>query len=234
MNTTADGTSIKLADASGGATQWELTYEELSDSELSALEQFFAAAEGSLNGFVFLDPAGNLLAWSSKLDNPVWTPGPMLSVTGSIVDPWGGTQAWRLANTGNGAQAITQTIQAPSGYLYCMSVYVRSPLPTIATLLLGATRGDRSVNSQWNRIEFAASGDGTESSVSFGLELPAGASVEVSGPQVEPQGAASLYKATTTGGVYLGARLANDTLKITATGLNRHSCTVNIIHADHL
>ena len=234
VNTASDGTSVKLADPNGGMTQWELSYENLSDSELSALEGFFAAAEGSLNGFVFLDPAGNLLAWSNQLDNPVWEPGPMLSVTGSIADPLGGTQAWRLANTGNGAQAITQTIQAPSAYLYCMSVYVRAAQPTTATLLVGNSRGDRSVNTSWARIDFAASGDVAGSSMSFGLELPAGASVDLFGPQVEAQGSPSLYKATTTGGVYPDARLASDSLKVTSTGVNRHSCTVNIIHADHL
>jgi hypothetical protein len=41
-----------------------LSYTALSDAELAALEQFFASAQGTLNGFTFLDPAANLLAWS--------------------------------------------------------------------------------------------------------------------------------------------------------------------------
>ena len=52
--------------------------------------------------------------------------------------------------------------------------------------------------------------------------------------QVEPQASASDYSSTTRGGVYEGARLEDDSLTITATGYNRNSCTVNIIHANHL
>jgi len=66
------------------------------------------------------------------------------------------------------------------------------------------------------------------------LEVPPAGSLDVYGLQVEPQSMASAYKATTTGGVHEGARLADDVLAITTTGVNRHSCTVNIIHANHL
>jgi hypothetical protein len=70
--------------------------------------------------------------------------------------------------------------------------------------------------------------------VTFGLELPAGGVVDVFGFQVEPQPSASGYKPSTTGGVYPGARLRDDALTMTATGVGLHSCTVNIIHANHL
>ena len=55
-NMAADGSSIKLADPNGAITEWQLQYEGLSDTELNRLQQFFAATEGSLNGFTFLDP----------------------------------------------------------------------------------------------------------------------------------------------------------------------------------
>ena len=58
--------------------------------------------------------------------------------------------------------------------------------------------------------------------------------MDVYGLQAEPQSAASAYQATAGGGVYEGARLADDALTITTTAVNRHSCTVNIIHANHL
>jgi hypothetical protein len=234
VNKAADGTSIKLADPNGGITQWQLAYEGLSDAELAALEQFFAAAEGTLNGFVFLDPAGNLLAWSSKLDAPVWTPGPLLGVTGGIGDPFGGTQAWSLTNSGAGPQDFCQTLAAPAGYLFCLSAYVRSTQPVTATMLIGSERAERVVTNQWTRIVFASSGEATAASIQFGLEVPAASSLEVFGLQVEPQGTASVYKATTSGGVYQDARLADDLLTITTTGVNLHSCTVNIIHGYHL
>jgi hypothetical protein len=233
VNSAADGTSIKLADPNGEITQWQLAYADLSDAELDGLEQFFAAAEGTLNGFVFLDPAANLLAWSGKLDEDVWTLGPLLSATAGISDPNGGTESWRLTNGGTGAQGIIQTLEAPAGYLYCLSAYVRSAQAVTATMLIGSGRADRAVTSQWTRLVFAFSGDPAASSISFGLEVPPASNLDVYGLQVEPQSAASAYKATATGGVYQDARLADDVLAITTTGVNRHSCTVNIIHANH-
>jgi hypothetical protein len=234
VNTAPDGSSIKLADPNGKVTEWQLPYADLSDGEIGALEQFFAAAEGTLNGFTFLDPTANLLAWSDKLDESAWAPGPLLTVAGGIGDPTGGTQAWRLSNAGAGSQSLTQTLSAPAGYLYCLSAYVRTAQALTATMLIGSGRADRAVAGQWTRISFTASGDPQESSIGFGLELPPGGSLDLYGLQVEPQSAASAYKPTTGGGVYEDARLADDFLTITTTGVNRHSCTVNIIHANHL
>ena len=234
VNTAVDGTSIKLADPNGEVTEWQLAYSDLSDTELSALEQFFAAAEGTLNGFVFLDPTSNLLAWSNNLNAQVWTPGPFLTLVGGVTDPFGGTLAWRLSNGGAGAQDICQTLAAPAGYLYCLSAYVRSAQPLTATLLIGGGRAERAVTNQWTRIVFAANGDATASSIQFGLEVPPASSLDVFGLQVEPQAGASAYKATTSGGVYQDARLADDLLTITTTGVNRHFCTVKIIHGYHL
>src|SRR5664279_6021333 len=72
VNRAADGRTIKLADPAAEQTEWLLTYTELSDEEAAALRAFFVTAEGALNGFTFLDPAGNLLASSEQLDNAAW------------------------------------------------------------------------------------------------------------------------------------------------------------------
>jgi len=234
VNAAADGSWIKLADAPGEYTEWSLQYAQLSDAELATLQQFFTAAEGTLNAFTFLDPISNLLAWTDHLDNAVWVPGPLLTVAGGIADPLGGTNAWHLSNTGGGAQNISQTISAPAGYLYCLSAYVRSAQASTATMLLGAQRASQAVTTGWTRIVFAASGDPTRASISFGLELPAGGALDVYGVQAEPQAAASVYKASTTGGVYENARLRDDLLTITSTDVNRHSCKVNVYYAKHL
>jgi hypothetical protein len=58
--------------------------------------------------------------------------------------------------------------------------------------------------------------------------------VEVYGLQVEAQTSASGYKASTRAGVYEDAHLGEDVLTIASTDANRHSCTVKIIHANHL
>jgi hypothetical protein len=235
VNTSLDGRPIKLADPGAEVTEWQLAYAGLTDAEAAALQQFFAATEGSLNGFTFLDPTGNLFAWSSQLDNAAWVKQPFLSMAGAIADPVGGTAAWRLTDSGAGAQNISQTLSAPAGYVYCFSVFARSPQPTAVTLLHGANRFTRNLGTDWSRIAAAASGDASAASIVFGVELPAGGSADVFGMQVEPQAGASLYKATTTtGGVYENARFRDDVLSLTTTGINCHSATVNINYANHL
>jgi len=64
--------------------------------------------------------------------------------------------------------------------------------------------------------------------------VPAGGSADVFGMQVEPQAGASLYKATTIGGVYQNARFRDDVLSITTTGVNCNSATVNILYANNI
>jgi hypothetical protein len=234
VNRAADGSTVKLADTSAELTEWQLEYESLSDAEAEALRQFFVAAEGTLNGFTFLDPAGNLVAWSDALEESVWERAPLLSLAGGVADPAGGTAGWRLTNSGAGAQSIAQTLAGPGEYVYCLSAYARSEALTPVTMRAGESGAVRKVATDWNRIAFTANGDAEASSISFGFELPAGASIEIFGIQVEAQTVASVYKATTRGGIYANARLSDDILSITATGENRHSCTLNIIHANHL
>src|SRR5262249_31163402 len=134
VNRLADGSSVKLVDPVGGSTGWQLQYAGLSDAEASALQQFFQSCEGSLNAFTFTDPAGNLLAWSEDLTNAVWQPGPLLAVSGAVNDPFGGTNAFQLSNTGTAGQALSQTLNAPGAYTYSFSVYVQAAAATTATL----------------------------------------------------------------------------------------------------
>lgn len=149
-------------------------------------------------------------------------------------DPDGGTNAWQVTNSGAAAQDLTQTLTAPGGYLYCFSVYAKSASPTTMTLLLGANRYAQSVGSVWQRFACTGRSDPTATSVTFGIELEAGAVIDVYGLQVEPQDTPSLYKASTTGGCYENARLRDDALSFTTTDVNRHSATVNVFYASNL
>lgn len=224
VNRAPDGSAVRLADPAGASIAWKLQYSGLSDTELATLEQFFATAEGTLNGFTFLDPAANLLASSGALDHTVWVKGPGLTVTAL-------TPGWRIANPSGAAQSIVQTLgAAPAGYLYCVSAQVSATAGTTVILLAGSQRADRVLSGGWQQIAFAATADTT----AFGLEIPAGATVDIIGMQVEAQGAASVYRNSTVSGVYEGARFADDALEITTTGVNRHSCTVNVIYVNHL
>ena len=233
-NVAADGTRFTYADAGGGSIEWRLAYNSLSDAELTALQTFQATAEGSLNGFTFVDPAANLLAWSGDLSNTAWNKDPLMTLSGGIADALGGTDGWRAANGGGGEQSLAQTLNAPGGYLYCFSVYARAEQSTSLTLTAGGRSVAYPVGVGWSRLEVAGAGDVNADAVTFAIGLAAGATVELFGPQVEAQAAASVYKASTTGGVYEHARLDGDALEWTSTDLNRHSVTVSIFYANHL
>ena len=234
VNRAADGSEIKLADPAYDITQWRLQYVDLSDQEAQALADFFSATEGSLNGFTFVDPAGNLLSSTDELSGQVWQKDPMLAVAGGIADPAGGTNAWQLVNSGAAEQAVAQTIEAPGGYLYCLSAYVLSAARTNVGLVLGAQIAQRTAGTSWSRVVAVGSGDPSAQSMRFGVQVSAGATVQVYGIQVEAQGGASAYKSSTRGGVYTDAHFGSDELSVTSTAVNRNSCTVNITHANHL
>ncbi len=234
VNALADSTSIKLADPPGEITEWKLKYAALSDSEALALQQFFAATEGSLKAFTFLDPTANLLSWSEQLTNAVWVKDPFLSITAGVIDPTGGTGGWHVSNSGAGPQTVVQTLSAPGAYLYCFSVYGRSTQITPITLLCGTGRLDCVVGTSWGRLTLTGHGDSTAQSVEFGIELSAGASADIFGLQVEPQASASLYKPSETGGVYENASFRDDVFSFTTTDVNQHSAIVNITHANSL
>jgi hypothetical protein len=91
VNQSVQDYQVKLADPGAAITEWHLSFEEMSDQELAALEALFQAVEGSLTPFTFLDPVDNLLAWSEQQNQPVWQADPLLTLTGGVADPMGGT-----------------------------------------------------------------------------------------------------------------------------------------------
>src|SRR4051794_21149716 len=93
VNRPRGGRSRRLADPPGAVTEWQMQYANLTDDEVAVLADFFAAAEGTLNGFTYLDPTDNLLAWSRKLDEAVWSKDPLLDVTSE-------GSGWRVTNRG--------------------------------------------------------------------------------------------------------------------------------------
>src|SRR6202167_4982182 len=91
----------------------------------------------------------------------VWTPDPLLQVTGGMADPLGGSAAMQLTNTAQTTQQIIQNTSGPSAYVYCYSVYLRSAVP--ATIQLVVTATGQTVltavtpGSSWNRVTASAS-----------------------------------------------------------------------------
>ncbi|HZT34217.1 MAG TPA: hypothetical protein VFA33_30275 [Bryobacteraceae bacterium] len=235
MNACLDGSTLKWADPAGVVTEWELHFAELTDEELAALETFFLSMEGTLGSFTFLDPAGNLLCWSEDLAQPAWTKDPLLTVTGGIDDAWGGKRGFRLQNTGGGSQRLEQTLAAPAGYCYALSLYARSLQGAKVRLLRGTEASECQIAAAWRRLVFAGQSQSNADNIAFGVELDAGAVVDVCGLQVEAQPWASPYKRSNAkGGVYTDARFSTDSLEITTEGPGQHGCVLRVIHADHI
>ena len=234
VNSMADGGWVKLTDPGAGTIEWDLSYTGLSDGELLSLRQFFLATEGSLNGFTFLDPTGNLLAWTDELTNAAWTAMPGLVLQSGIADPVGGSKAWRVANSGGGPESLSQTLNAPAVYTYCFSVWLRAAQPLSATVAVGSQSANCPVEDKWTGISVCGSGDPNGLSVAFGITVQGGAAIELYGPQVGAQASPSVYQPSTRGGVYPEARLQTNGFSFMTLAPNNHSARVKVLYAEHL
>ena len=234
VNTLTDGHMVKLADTGATLSQWQLMYQNLGDAEIDILQQFFATCEGQLNAFTFLDPLSNLLAWSETLNQGVWEASTLLQMTAGIADPTGGTAATRLTNPTGADLTLQQTINAPGWFSYCFSLYVRSQGSTGAALFLqgGTASINRSyaLGTDWNRIAISGKLTTTTGTLSAGIVIPAGQSVDVFGLQLEPQPAASTYKRSlSASGVYANAHFRDDAFAYTTSAPNSHACVLTIM-----
>jgi len=234
VNRSADGCDWKLGDAAGAATVWELEAAALTDEEWAAISSLFQACEGRLRSFKFLDPAGNLLSRSEELDAADWQRDPLVELTAGVADPLGTTRATTVLNTAQTAQGLSQAVEAPANYVYCFSLYARSGQPTDLTLRRFSTTSSAvdtvRVSAGWRRYVSAGNLGAAEEPVWFGLQIPAGASVDVFGLQVEAQPGASAYKPTPSrGAVYPRARFFDDVLGQRTDGPGRHSALIRII-----
>jgi hypothetical protein len=234
VNTLADGTTRRLGDAAASRIEWTLTYEDLTDTEAAAITALFQACEGRLLTFTFLDPTDNLLGWSEDLSADAWRKDPLLEQLSGIADPLGTNRATRITNTGQAAQRFDQTFDAPESLQYCFSAYARSDyagdLTAYRSSAGGTDRRTYTVGPAWRRITISSKLSSSNETASFGLELPAGRTVDIFGLQVEAQAGASQYKPTAAlGGVYEQARFMDDSLAMTTQGPNRHSCRVRVV-----
>jgi hypothetical protein len=235
VNQSVQDYQVKLADPAAAITDWHLSFDEMSDQELAALEALFQAAEGRLTPFTFLDPVDNLLAWSEQQDQPVWQASPLLTLTAGVADPTGGTAAYQVGNPTAATLILQQLINAPASLDYCLSLYARSEQSTRIWLLRGSETDAQAITPQWVRLISGGQLQDTANSISFGIALDPGSTVDVFGIQAEAQTTASLYKQTAeTGGVYPNARFRDDTLTITTLGPSRHSCELDIVNVEYL
>jgi hypothetical protein len=231
---TAEARMLKLLDPGWSRLEWEMSLQALTTAERAELAAFHRAADGCLEEFTFLDPTENLLAWSGDPGQTLWTKEPFLSLASGVADPDGGAEACSVTNGGALAQTLQQTIEAPGWFHYCFSLYARSQGSGVLGVYR-STGGNEagaacSVGSAWKRLTHAGRSQGTAESVTFGIRLSPGTSVEVHGMQVEAQLAPSAYRKTMSrSGVHAKARFDNDVLTLVSDGPEQHSCKVRIV-----
>lgn len=223
VNEARGGSQWKYGDFGAWRAEWELDLSGLSVAEAASVKALFDACEGRYGTFCYLDPTANLLSRSEDLAAPEWVKDPLVQVAAAVSDPWGTARASRLTNAGQTEQALWQALPIPAHYAYTFSVWLRAAGATAVRLFERGAGGEVSqeviLGSAWSRQECRGRPGGSEDSVKFGLEIPAGGVVDAVGFQVEAQPGVSAYKRTAgAGGVYPSARFEDDVLRITTQG----------------
>lgn len=233
VNSLANGADVKLGDGAGERVRWRLRFLGLSEGEFRNIEDFYRAREGALETFLFLDPTDNLLVFSEDFTAGAWTKGPGLSLTPGTPGPLQSGLGTRVSNVSPAPQRMEQILNAPTGVTYCFSIYARGGDSATVTLVrrAGGVEQTRTValRDDWDRLQmpWSPTTDGEE--VAFGLELPAGATLELFGAQVECQTGASAYKKTVNrAGIYPQARFEGDSFVVWMDGVEQYRVTVDI------
>jgi hypothetical protein len=227
-NEMRDGSTVLLGDPDYEERAWELAFRELTDEEWQALEDLFEASEGRLGVFTFLEPGANLLAWSEQLNLAPWVASG--SALDGQADPLGGTRGGRVSAGGSAAQ----TIAAPADYGYAGSAWLRTTA-TGAKLRLSDSAAqvveqDVEASGEWRRYVVRYAGASATDAMTLTLAAGAGGPLDVYGPQLEAQAAASAYKISTAqGGVFANTRFDQDALVDEASGVGRHDTRVRLL-----
>ena len=225
---TPGGYVARSIDSKGRLLRWTLQYAELSDAEARAIALLYEQSRGGLRSFTFIDPLANLLAQSEDLTASVWSAGALASVVSGSGGPMAGRKVFALTNGSQSQSGISQSLQVPGGYTYCLSCYLRSAVPLEVTFSIGGLARTVRSGGLWTRRHVAAD-IGAQGAVAFGLSVPAGATLEVCGLQAEAQAAPSPYKPTVeAGGIYPHTRFVDDSLEITVQGPDRNSLATTL------
>ena len=209
----ADASTFAAADPDGRRVGWNLAYTGLTVGEFGALKDLFDASEGRLNTFLFLDPMANLLGWTEDLSAAAWHADALLGVSAGAGGPAG--NSFQLANSGAGWAELSQTLPAPTDFVYAFSIWARG---TGALRLRRSIAGDSeevefALTPDWRRIQLNGAFPSVGLGISFSIGLPAAGVAEVAGPQVEAQLTAGAYKPSLgRGGIYPAARFGTDQL----------------------
>lgn len=231
VNRSVGNRAVKMADPEAASNLWELQYSGLTDNEVGTLQELFAACEGRLRSFQFLDPSGNLLRWTEDLAKPVWQTSALIA--SGIADPNGGTAATRLTNAAQAAQRLIQGADAPGWYRYTFSIWARSESTDHVVLGLESNDGlissARTISPEWERISISGEITGSAEEIRCFVSIPAACAVDVYGPQLDAQGQASGYRKTMDTAGLFAARFDQEEFECVSYGPDNHSTAVRVV-----
>ena len=234
INETADGRRIRYSDPGAETLEWEMSHAALSDDEWIAIESLFRDCEGRRHSFLFLDPWSNLVAASESFSDSAWTRGPGLALSEGIADPEGRPRATQVTNTAGALQSLTQSISIPARFQYSFSIYAKAIVSAQIRLVISTdgafTEQVYDLSPDWQRYAIFSSLVASTDALDVAIQLPAGATVELFGAQLEAQPAPSPYQRTALRtGRYPDSRFAGDQLTQVSTSPGEHSTVIRII-----
>jgi hypothetical protein len=229
-NLQEDGSRFRATGVDPAWVSWELRYDSLTGSEMDALRSFFEVAQGRQKTFTFLDPAGNLLAWSEDLSQAVWEKSPLVSA--AALDSERG-KAFRLSSGGAGAARISQLLACPASALLCFDLWARVEETGGVRLAISDSSGrvERGIalDRKWRRCFVAQQGAGDSLGKTVELTFAEGFQVEVAQLSVSPQrGAGNYVRSGGVSGILTATRFDQDSLTISATDENSFACVVQL------
>ncbi len=209
--------------ASGRLIEWRLQYDNLSDAEALALEQFYTQRGGALEAFTFVDPLANGLMESESPDGAAWQhTGAMIVPTG--VD-WNGHKVLLVESPG----LLTQSVEVASGLDYCASVWVRGAAGGRFRVDLAGNPAEIELNGSWQRCWSTMAAAGADGVVQARFENAGASAVEIAGLCVEAQPHPGEGRMSGTGkSLYRSARFADGGFKSFPMGPDRNSVRVTI------
>lgn len=230
INRQEDGSCYRATSVDPPLLSWELRYEHLTGLEMDALKAFFEAARGRCNTFTFLDPAGNLLAWSEDLSNAVWEKSPLATVVASDNEVG---RVSRLMGGGAGTPRISQLLACPARALINLSLMARTDglgkLRVALSDASGRAESSLMLDDTWRRCSVSHQGSGQSEGKTAELSFDEGMQIDVTQVCVSAQpGPGSYVKSTGLSGVKTLTRFDQDIFTVTATNQNDFSCVVKL------
>lgn len=207
----------------GAIVRWRLRYEDLSDAEGLALEQFYADRGGALKPFEFVDPFANTILDSADLTTAAWSRnGGSVGQSDEVRD---GHRVFLLT----GGCELSQNVEVAGGYAYCASAWARSPGGGELQIDLAGNQNTIPLGPNWRRcwVSMAPAGATGVVGVTFVNAGPSETEIAALSLVAQPYpGEATVSGAGRS--LYRSAHFAEGGFRLIPTGPNRNRVEVTI------